>query len=215
MSVRNRVLLTLVILALLGAIPYAWVARSRVVSSKQPRIHIVQDMDNQPRYKRQQANPLFADGRAMRTHVPGTVPRGMLREDDHLYRGLVRGEWATRPPMPVSAELLHRGKQRYEIFCTPCHGSAGYGDGIVARRAERLQEPAWVPPSSFHVAPALTRPDGHIFNTITHGIRNMPAYGSQIPVEDRWAIVTYVRALQRSQASPASDVPADVRAGLR
>ena len=72
-----------------------------------------------------------------------------------------------------------------------------------------------MPPSSFHVDPALTRPDGHIFNTITHGIRNMPAYGSQIAPEDRWAIVTYVRALQRSQASPASDVPADVRASLR
>jgi mono/diheme cytochrome c family protein len=209
------VLLTLVILGMLALVPFAWIARSRVVSSELPRIHVFQDMDNQPRFKRQQENPLFADGRAMRTHVQGTVARGLLHEDDHLYRGLVGEAWATRPPMPVTAELIERGRERYEIFCTPCHGLAGYGDGIVSKRAEKLKEGAWVPPSSFHVEPASTREDGHIFNTITHGIRNMPAYGSQIDAHDRWAIVTYVRALQRSQASPVSDVPADVRAGLR
>lgn len=206
---------SLLILATLALVPLACVARARVVHSKQPRIHIVQDMDNQGRFKSQQANSLFADRRATRSPVPGTVARGALSADDHLDRGLVAGQWATTIPLPVTAELLARGQSRYQIFCTPCHGMAGYGDGIVSKRAERLQEGSWVPPSSFHVEPATTRADGHIFNTISNGIRNMPAYGSQIPLADRWAIVAYVRALQRSQRGTVEDVPPQLRSSLR
>jgi mono/diheme cytochrome c family protein len=102
-----------------------------------------------------------------------------------------------------------------DIYCSPCHGLAGYGDGMVAKRAEELQEGTWTPPSSMHSDLIRVRPAGQLFNTITNGIRNMPAYGQQISVEDRWAIVAYVRALQRSQAATVEDVPRDLRTSLR
>jgi mono/diheme cytochrome c family protein len=117
--------------------------------------------------------------------------------------------------MPVDRDLLERGRQRYDVFCSPCHGLAGFGDGMVARRADELQEGTWTPPTSFHSDLIRQRPDGHLYNTITNGIRNMPGYGSQIPVEDRWAVVAYVRALQRSQNATVDDVPPAIRAQLR
>jgi mono/diheme cytochrome c family protein len=110
--------------------------------------------------------------------------------------------------------LLQRGADRYQIYCAPCHGLAGYGDGIVALRADRLMEGTWVPPTSVHDATVLARPVGHLFNSITNGIRTMPAYGSQIPVDDRWAIVAYVRAMQRGRHAPASVLTAEERARL-
>ena len=118
-------------------------------------------------------------------------------------------------PISVTMQLMERGRERFDVFCAPCHGLAGAGDGMVAKRAEELQEGTWTPPASFHSELVRGRTDGHLFNTITNGIRNMPAYAPQIPVEDRWAIVAYVRALQRSQGAPLEDVPADVRAQLR
>jgi mono/diheme cytochrome c family protein len=205
----------LLIAASAALVPFACIARARAVRSTEPRFHVFSDMDNQGRYGPQQANPLFADGRAMRPPVEGTVARGQLRDDAHLHRGVVGGEYATGYPVAPSAELLARGRERYDVFCAPCHGLAGYGDGMVARRAERLLQGTWVPPASFHVEPALSRPVGHLFNTITNGIRSMPAYGSQIPAGDRWAIVAYVRALQRSQRGTLDDVPLDARGGLR
>jgi mono/diheme cytochrome c family protein len=111
--------------------------------------------------------------------------------------------------------MLLRGQERFNIYCSPCHGLTGAGDGLVSRRADALQEGTWVPPLTFHGDQVRGRPVGHLFNTITHGIRNMPAYGAQIPAEDRWAIVAYVRALQRSQNATVADVPPDLRAGLR
>jgi mono/diheme cytochrome c family protein len=96
----------------------------------------------------------------------------------------------------VTESLVRRGQNRFDIFCAPCHGLDGYGDGPVAKRADALQEGTWVPPSSYHTDLVRQRPVGFIFNTITHGIRNMPAYGPQIPVADRWAIVSYVRELR-------------------
>ena len=118
-------------------------------------------------------------------------------------------------PVAVTAQLMRRGQERYDVFCTPCHGYAGNGDGIVAKRAERLQEGTWTPPSSLHTDLVRSRPDGQLFNTISNGVRTMPAYGSQIPVADRWAIVAYVRALQRSQGARVADVPAELRSQLR
>ena len=128
---------------------------------------------------------------------------------------MVNGTWAATLPMPLTAPLLRRGRERFEIYCAPCHGLAGYGDGMVARRADRLMEGTWVPPTSLHDPTVLARPDGHLFHTITAGIRNMPAYGPQIPEADRWAIVSYVRALQRSQHASVNDVPAEQRFRLR
>jgi len=208
-----------VVLLVLSWIPLVMIARARFVKSEQPRIHIIPDMDNQPRYKPQQRNPLFADRRVMRPQVEGTVARGDLRDDAVLYRGISDGgdptSWVEVIPVPVDMQIMRRGEQRFEIFCSPCHGLAGDGKGMVSRRAEELQEGTWTPPVSFHSELIRGRPVGHIFNTITHGIRNMPAYGSQIPVEDRWAIVAYLRALQRSQDSTIDDVPAELRASLR
>jgi mono/diheme cytochrome c family protein len=211
-----------VLMALLALVPLFFIARNRATHSKSPRIHVVTDMDNTISYKRQQANPLFADGRAMRMPVEGTVARGRLEEDDHYYRGVVDGEWAVdfptapegEPSTQMSMELLERGRDRFTIYCTPCHGISGYGDGTVARRAEERMQATWVPPSSLHDALVRTRASGHLFNTISNGIRTMPAYGPQIPVSDRWAIVAYVRALQRSQHGTLEDVPQAARAGL-
>jgi mono/diheme cytochrome c family protein len=167
-------------------------------------------MDNQPRFEAQHANALFADGRAMRPPVEGTVARGELRADDHLYRGISGGAWATTFPatIDVTMQLMERGRQRFNIYCQPCHGAAGYGDGIVNKRAMELLNlgtngTTWVAPKSIHEQQIREQPIGQLYNSITNGVRNMPPYGPQIPVADRWAIVAYVKALQRSQNASA------------
>lgn len=196
-------------------IPLVVFARARVSRTADPRVHLIQDMDNQPRYGPQSRNDIFADGRSMRLPIPGTVARGKLEEDDHYYRGYrMNGQVAeffnTLPAQAALSEsLLVRGRQRFGIYCAPCHGFDGYGQGPIHRRALERKEPAWVNPSNLHTDPIRAREDGHLFNTITNGIRNMAGYGSQIPVQDRWAIVTYVRALQLSQHAPATAVPAE------
>ena len=168
-------------------------------------------MSRQPKLKPQAQTSVFADGREQRLPLAGTVARGDRQVDDHLYRGKVAGgAWAKSLPMAATPELARRGQQRFNIYCTPCHGIAGYGDGPTAKRAEQLQEGTWVPPTSVHADHVKAQPDGELFNTISNGVRNMMGYGSRIPVEDRWAIVLYVRALQRSQGASKADVPADV-----
>lgn len=205
-----------IILVALSWIPVALALRARVVKNTEPRVHIIQDMDNQPKVKAQSRFMLFADRRGMRPPVPGTVARGAVIGDSSLMLGKADGDsWVETSPVPVTMSLLERGQQRYEIYCSPCHGLAGYGDGMVAQRADQLQEGTWTPPTSFHTDLVRERPDGHLFNTISNGIRNMPSYGSQIPVDDRWAIVAYLRALQRSQNATIDDVPADLQAQLR
>ena len=204
----------LVVLASLAMIPFACIYRARHSESTLPRIHLIQGMDNQQRFKSQQTNPFFADTRQQRPPVKGTVAFGHLAEDDGLNRGLKAGAWLETFPVPVTENLLARGAARFEIYCAPCHGLAGYGDGIVAVRADRLQEGTWVPPTSVHAPTVLARPVGHLFNSITNGIRTMPSYGSQISVSDRWAIVAYVRALQRSRHAQASVLTPEERAKL-
>lgn len=206
---------TLMVMTAVAIIPFVMIASARVSKSSKPRVEIIPDMDSQPKFKAQAANALFADGRAMRPVVPGTVARGELKEDDHYYRGLVNGTYATENALPITSRLLKRGQERYDIYCAPCHGLSGDGRGIVSQRAEALQQGTWIPPTSYHTDVVRERADGFLFNAITNGIRNMPAYGSQIPTEDRWAIVAYVRALQRSHNATLSDVPADVRSSLR
>ena len=204
-----------VILIALSWVPIALIMRARVTTTSKPRIHIIPDMDSQPRYSTQSRNALFADRRAMRPPVAGTVARGTVLGNPALVTGKLGDDWVTAIPAPVSRSMLERGRQRYDIFCSPCHGLAGAGDGMVAKRADELMEGTWTPPTSFHTDLLRQRPEGHIFNTISNGIRNMPAYGPQIPVEDRWAIVAYVRALQRSQNATVDDVPPEIRAQLR
>ena len=205
-----------VVLVALSWIPVALALRARVVKKTEPRIHIIPDMDNQPKVKAQSRFMLFADRRGMRPPVAGTVARGSLIGNPSLEFGKTADDaWVEAIPVDMSMSLLERGRQRYDIFCSPSHGLSGYGDGLVPRRADQLQEGTWTPPTSFHTELIRERPAGHIYNTISNGIRNMPAYGSQIPIDDRWAIVAYVRALQRSQNATIDDVPADLQAQLR
>jgi mono/diheme cytochrome c family protein len=214
-SVPRWLVYTVVTLAVLSWVPLVVVARARTRTSPRTRLHLVQDMDAQPYAKAQEGSVVFADSRAMRPPVEGTVAVGELAADAAVERGKVGEAWVTTIPVPVDRALFERGRERYDIFCSPCHGLAGSGDGIVGKRADALQEGTWTPPSSFHTDLVRGREDGHLFNTITHGIRTMPSYGAQIPVRDRWAIVAYVRALERSQNATVEDVPADRRAALR
>ena len=200
----------------LALIPPLLVARARAVKSKEPRIHLIPDMDNQPKFKAQATNPFFADDRAMRLPVSDTVARGELRDNPRFYYGKKPdGQWVDRFPLPVTEELMSRGQQRFGIYCATCHGLGGYGNGPIAQRAEELEEGTWVSPPSFHTDTTRNRPHGEIFDFITNGVRTMPAYGPQIPVEDRWAIVAYLRALQRSQNAGIDDVPAEIRERLQ
>jgi mono/diheme cytochrome c family protein len=200
-------------------VPLVLFARARVSRSELPRVQLAQDMGVQPKFREQQTNELFLDGRADRPRVVGTVARGGLEEDDHFYRGytLQPGGPGGKPqakffddfPQQVKVDdaLLRRGRDRFTIYCTACHGDDGSGRGPVAVRAEEIQMP--INAANFHTDAVRDRPNGHIFNTITNGIRNMPAYSAQIAVEDRWAIVAYVRALQLSQNAPANVAVAD------
>ncbi len=215
MSVPRWLLYALVTLVVLSWLPLVLIARARSSTSTRPRLHLVADMDQQASAGAQEGSELFPDGRAMRPPVEGTVAVGELRAVDAVERGQVGGAWVTSIPLPVDAPLLARGRERHDVFCAPCHGLAGAGDGPVARRAEALAEGTWTPPSSFHTEAVRGREDGQLFDTIGNGIRTMPAYAGQVPVGDRWAVVAYLRALERSQNATLADVPADVRANLR
>jgi mono/diheme cytochrome c family protein len=198
----------------LALIPPLVFARMRATPSPNRPIHIFYDMDFQPKFKTQAPNPLFADGRAMRPPVEGTVARGEAYVDAHMHEGVAGGGWATALPasMKLDVATLERGHQRFDIYCSACHGYAGFGDGAVNQRAMELVANAngpvngtqWVAAKSLHDETTRNQPVGQLFNTITHGIRNMAGYGSQIPVEDRWAIAAYVKALQLSQDAPAN-----------
>ncbi|MEN8164687.1 MAG: cytochrome c [Acidobacteriota bacterium] len=214
-GIPRWIVYSIVVLITLSWVPLALVLRARTVRSAKPPLHVVSDMDNQPSFRTQKRSMMFADRRVMRPQVSGTVARGHLAADDSLERGKNGETWITAFPVPVDHVLLERGRERFSIYCSPCHGHSGYGDGAVAKRADALQEGTWTPPSSFHTDLIRSRPVGHLYNTITNGIRNMPAYGPQISVEDRWAIVAYVKAVQRSQNAGIDDVPADLRASLR
>lgn len=175
-----------------------------------PPIHLNPNMDQQERFDAQEPNDFFADGRAMRLPVEGTVPAADPRgggnpcvvefEHEHLCTGKVDGEFAGELPMDVSLGLLKRGQQRYDIYCQPCHDVAGYGKGAVVERG-------MLPPPSFHDDRLRKMKVGQLYDIVKNGVRNMPGYGTQIPVEDRWAVAAYVRALQRSQNVPLDDVP--------
>ena len=282
----------LVIFAL-SLIPPVLVMRHRSIPWTTPRLHPVSDMDFQMKFKSQQHNVFFADGRAMRPLVEGTVARGTVVDNySQYYLGINPGQgqasvedtgasaeggngaggadgeekdadsqpapkpddataddskkqeasdqsekeksadaaakdeakpaadappenppagmnenqdWVETIPIPVTEELMALGQQQYGIYCAPCHGFSGYGDGIVNERALALpsSQRAWVQVPSLHTRTTRNRPDGYIFRAITEGVRKMPSYGDQISPHNRWAIVLYVRALQRSQGAPA------------
>jgi mono/diheme cytochrome c family protein len=195
------VVYALVILTVASLLPIALAAKARYSKSSKPRIHLIADMDSQPKYKAQRENPIFPDGRATRPHEPGTVAVGELNEDDHFYRGKQNGVWAMTFPSQIrpNEPTMERGRERFGIYCTPCHGVTGEGDGMIARRADELQQGTWVAPTNLNQDYLRQMAVGELFNTITHGVRNMPAYGPQIEAGDRWAIIMYLRALQRSR----------------
>ncbi len=159
-----------------------------------------QDMHDAPRHEPLEASTFFADGRGSRMLVANTVARGMLREDDHLYTGKIDGELTDIFPMPVTADVMARGQERFNVFCSPCHGRTGQGDGMVVQRGFRA-------PSSYREARLRDAPAGYFFDVMTHGFGAMSDYSSQVSVTDRWAIAAYIRALQRSQQATVDDVP--------
>lgn len=175
--------------------------------SENPPLHFNQNMDFQERYDAQEANDFFEDGRAMRAPVRGTVARGHLKEDTAFWTGRdASGNFVSDNPLTVDMALLERGREQYEIFCSMCHGLAGDGQGIIMTGGY-----GYVPAPTYHSDMVRAQPDGYLYDALTWGVRSMPGYGTQIKVEDRWAIVAYVRALQRSQAAPMSDVPESER----
>lgn len=159
------------------------------------------DMYDQPRYKTMRASTFFDDGKSARELVPGTVPRGFLEDDRHLYRGMVDDTtFAKSFPMPVTRELLLRGQQRFNIYCTPCHDYVGSGRGMVVRRGFKQ-------PPSFHQDRLRQAPVGYLFDVMTNGFGAMSGYASQLPVLDRWAIAAYIRTLQYSQNAKLAELP--------
>ncbi len=177
-------------------------------TSRRPPVEVFPDMDRQPKYKAQQPSSFFADGRAGRPPVPGTVAQSQLDEDEGVHTGAVNGMYLGRTPLPIDAALLARGQERFNIYCAPCHDRAGTGRGIVGAKSMWLA-------TNLHDPRVRHMADGEIFQVISYGRRSMAGYRFQIPVNDRWAIVAYVRALQRATSGTIEDVPADLRRELR
>lgn len=177
-----------------------------------------QDMYNQPKVQTYEPSTFFADGRGSRPNVPGAVAVGAAQTDTYLYTGLVDGAEGDVMPFVVSRELLERGQQQYDIWCSVCHGEAGYGQSMVAERGG-------IVPANFHQERLVQAPIGHFFNVITNGVyrgdannggyQSMYGYASRVSAEDRWAIAAYMRALQLSQNATLDDVPAENRASVQ
>ena len=162
-----------------------------------------QDMHDQPKLEPLEASDFFTDGQASRAPVPGTVARGWPVEDSPIETGLdADGKLVTALPVTVDAELVARGRERYDIFCSPCHARTGDGNGMIVRRGFKQ-------PESFHSARLREIPVGYYFDVITNGFGQMSSYRTQVPVADRWAIAAYVRALQLSRTAPATVLTAD------
>ncbi|MGH7857071.1 MAG: c-type cytochrome, partial [Candidatus Binatia bacterium] len=159
-----------------------------------------QDMHDTPRYEPLERSSFFGDERSARPFVVGTVARGQLRDDPHLDTGKVGNQFVETFPSPVDRAMLERGRDRYDIFCAPCHDRTGAGRGMVVRRGFRA-------PPSFHEERLREAPVGYFFDVITNGFGVMPDHAAQIPVRDRWAIVAYLRALQLSQHATTAEVP--------
>jgi hypothetical protein len=167
-----------------------------------------QDMHDQPKYIPLRPSEFFLDGRSARPLIEGTVPRGHLNDDTAYFSGKgADGKPVNEFPFPVTKEVILRGQQRYNIYCTPCHDRTGSGNGMIVRRGYRR-------PPTYHSDRLREQPNGYLFDVITNGFGAMPDYAAQISTQDRWAIVAYIRALQLSQQASINDVPADARGQL-
>lgn len=160
-----------------------------------------QDMHVQPKYVPEDPSSFFADGRSERPPVEGTVARGQLRTDELLYTGRINGVAADVFPFPITAADLSRGRERYNIYCSPCHDYTGSGNGMIVERG-------FPSPPSFHIERLRQAPAGHFYEVITNGFGLMYSYASRVTPEDRWRIAAYIRALQLSQHGSMEDVPA-------
>ena len=213
-------------------IPLAFIAKARTTSSVKPPVNLFQDMDIQPRFEPQSINPIFNDQRAMRYNPASTISESQIINAPHFeygYKVNETGEATVQTNendekiavyykgfperVKVNKVFLKRGRRYFNVYCYPCHGLDGQGNGPVNKRALELVEVnstlnQWITASNIILVNPQTEqltygelayPDGELFNTITHGIRNMKGYGEQIPIADRWAIVAYIRALQISQ----------------
>lgn len=212
-------------------LPISCALEARTNKSKpEARIHFVQDMDNQTKFKAQDQNKLFMDDRAQRPRVPGTVARGELNLDHAYFDGYTESNengklartFINGYPAQVqaklndpleAAKLLSLGEAKFNITCSMCHGRDGQGNGPIHQRAVEVGAAAtgWVQPSNMTDAVRRGRSDGHIYNTINNGIRNMGGYGTQLKPEERWAIVAYVRTLQLAHGVDPKLVPQDQR----
>jgi len=163
-----------------------------------------QDMHDQPRYEPFEQNSFFADGRASRPAIPGTVTYGSAPGDPVFLTGRSGGALATTLPFEVTRERLERGRERFEIFCTPCHDRLGYGDGMIVQRG-------FPRPNSYHAERLRSAPVGHFFDVITNGIGPMGDFADRVSPEDRWNIAAYIRVLQISQQSKLESLPPEIR----
>ena len=167
-------------------------------------IHLNPNMDNQQKYRSLEESYFFEDGSTMRTPIEGTIARGQYDENASRLTGKNEdGSYLANNPVALSAEVLDRGEERFNIYCVVCHSQVGNGKGIIT------QYDYPVIPANLHDERIRTQPDGEMYNTIRYGLRSMPAYGYQIEADDVWSIVHYVRALQRSQNATFEDLPKD------
>jgi len=164
-------------------------------------------MQDQPKYKPLRLSEAFSDGRSARPIPADTVATDELNATDTMHTGYIHGKWAETIPLPLTSALVERGRERFDIFCSPCHSRLGDGNGMVAQRGVKA-------PVSFHTDRVRRLPPGYIFDVITNGFGAMGDYGDQVPAEDRWAIIAYIRALELSRMGTLADVPPDKRAAL-
>lgn len=197
--------------AILASLTMVAASGCRGQVSEQPPVHLNPNMDSQPRYDGLAESAFFADHRVARTPPKGTVPVGHLDEDDAIHRGLdSAGEQVALIPIQVDAALIDRGEKKYAVYCAPCHSSVGDGQGLVGKR--------WpFPVPSFHDQARFDGvSDGRIYSAIYNGYNSMPSYRFQIPdAQDRWAVVAYVRTLQRARDAAIAEVPPADRAKLQ
>jgi mono/diheme cytochrome c family protein len=166
-----------------------------------------QDMHEAPRYDPLAVSHFFSDDRSARPMVEGTVARGHLQIDEARYTGKINGEDVDQFPIPIAKDDIERGQSRFNIYCTPCHGHLGDGNGLVVMRGFRQ-------PPSYYSDRLVHAPVGHFFDVITNGFGAMASYASRVQTDDRWRIVAYIRALQLSESASLNDVPADQRQNL-
>jgi mono/diheme cytochrome c family protein len=169
-------------------------------SFTKPPLEMFPDMDDQSKYKPQGTSTFFADGRTDRLPVSGTVARGLLKDDEFLHFGKNGNDWAKGFPTPVTEDFVNRGKDRYGIYCAVCHGGVGDGNSVTKPRGMAIV-------ASYHDDRLRDMPEGELFNTITNGKGLMGYYRDKLTVEDRWAVIAYMRVLQRSQNASIDDVP--------